>query len=142
MISRMPVPLHKRLSSERMGVDTQKRKRQKSKRQKERRQLIQVSSKQFHGHHDPLGCQTPDIGVEALIATIDAKKELLNALKELIKRKSPEKSSHSEKKQIISAATEAACMTLRIDDVIAASNTKDMPKPGPPGGGMDDDMEM
>ena len=41
------------------------------------------------------------------------------------------------KEQVINAATEAACMILRIDDVIAASKTKnDMPKPGGMGGGM------
>jgi thermosome len=38
------------------------------------------------------------------------------------------------KEQIIKSATEAACMILRIDDVIAASKSK-MPA-GPPGGGM------
>ena len=37
------------------------------------------------------------------------------------------------KEQIIKSATEAACMLLRIDDVIAGSKSK-MP-PGPPGGG-------
>jgi thermosome len=52
------------------------------------------------------------------------------------------------KEQVINAATEAACMILRIDDVIAASKPKDMPKPGGPGGmgggGMGDmgDMDM
>ena len=45
------------------------------------------------------------------------------------------------KEQVINAATEAACMILRIDDVIAASKSKDMPKPGGPGGGMGD-MDM
>jgi len=39
------------------------------------------------------------------------------------------------KEQVINAATEAACMILRIDDVIAASKPKDMPKPGGSGGG-------
>jgi thermosome len=43
------------------------------------------------------------------------------------------------KEQVINAATEAACMILRIDDIIAASKPKDMPKPG--GGGMGD-MDM
>jgi archaeal chaperonin len=38
------------------------------------------------------------------------------------------------KEQVINAANEAACMILRIDDVIAASKPKDMPKPGGPGG--------
>ena len=38
------------------------------------------------------------------------------------------------KEQVINAATEAACMILRIDDVIAASKPKDMPRSG--GGGM------
>jgi chaperonin GroEL (HSP60 family) len=48
------------------------------------------------------------------------------------------------KEQVINAATEAACMILRIDDVIAASKPKDMPKPGggPGGGGMGSDMDM
>ena len=45
------------------------------------------------------------------------------------------------KEQIINAATEAACMILRIDDVIAASKPKDMPKPGGHAGGMGD-MDM
>ena len=48
------------------------------------------------------------------------------------------------KEQVIKAATEAACMILRIDDVIAASKAKDMPKPGAGyGGGMGgDEMDM
>lgn len=48
------------------------------------------------------------------------------------------------KEQVINAATEAACMILRIDDVIASSKSKDMPKPGGPGGGMGGmgDMDM
>lgn len=45
------------------------------------------------------------------------------------------------KEQVINAATEAACMILRIDDVIAASKPKDMPKPGGHAGGMGD-MDM
>jgi thermosome len=39
------------------------------------------------------------------------------------------------KEQVINAATEAACMILRIDDVIAASKPKDTPKPPSHGGG-------
>ena len=46
------------------------------------------------------------------------------------------------KEQVINAATEAACMILRIDDVIAASKTKDMPKPGAGMGGGSGDMDM
>jgi len=48
------------------------------------------------------------------------------------------------KEQVINAATEAACMILRIDDVIAANKPKDMPKPGRPGGmgGGMGDMDM
>ena len=48
------------------------------------------------------------------------------------------------KEQVINAATEAACMILRIDDVIAASKTKDMPRPGGAGGmgGGMGDMDM
>jgi chaperonin GroEL (HSP60 family) len=43
------------------------------------------------------------------------------------------------KEQVINAATEAACMILRIDDVIAASKSRDLPKAGGrgmPGGDM------
>jgi chaperonin GroEL (HSP60 family) len=50
------------------------------------------------------------------------------------------------KEQIINAASEAACMILRLDDVITASKPKDMPKPeghGAPGGmGGMGDMDM
>jgi thermosome len=47
------------------------------------------------------------------------------------------------KEQVINAATEAASMILRIDDVIAASKTKsDMPKPGGHGGAGMGDMDM
>jgi len=46
------------------------------------------------------------------------------------------------KEQVINAATEAACMILRIDDVISASKPKDMPKPSGGGGGMGGDMDM
>jgi thermosome len=46
------------------------------------------------------------------------------------------------KEQVINAATEAACMILRIDDVIAASKPKDTPKPGGYGGGMGGGMDM
>ena len=42
------------------------------------------------------------------------------------------------KEQVIKAATEAVCMILRIDDVIAASKTRDTPKPSGYGGGMGD----
>ena len=39
------------------------------------------------------------------------------------------------KEQVVNAATEAACMILRIDDVIAASKSSShAPPPGPPGG--------
>jgi len=38
------------------------------------------------------------------------------------------------KENVINAATETASMILRIDNVIAASKTKDMPKPGTVGG--------
>ncbi len=47
------------------------------------------------------------------------------------------------KEQVIKAATEAACMILRIDDVIAASKPKDTSKPGGHGpGGSKGDMDM
>jgi archaeal chaperonin len=48
------------------------------------------------------------------------------------------------KEQVINAATEAACMILRIDDVIAASKPRETPKPGsgPSGMGGMGDMDM
>ena len=46
------------------------------------------------------------------------------------------------KEQVINAATEAACMILRIDDVIAASKPKDTPKPGGYGGSTGGGMDM
>ena len=73
-----------------MGVDMEKQKRQKMKGQKERRQLIQVSSKQSNSHHDPLWHQIPEMGVEALIATIGSKRELYKALKEIVIRNGKE----------------------------------------------------
>lgn len=51
----------------------------------------------------------------------------------------------SVKEQVINAAIEAACMILRIDNVIAASKTKDTPTPsgtGGPYGGGGADMDM
>jgi chaperonin GroEL (HSP60 family) len=53
----------------------------------------------------------------------------------------------SVKEQVINAATEAACMILRIDNVIAASKSKDTSTPsgtGGPygGGGAGADMDM
>jgi thermosome len=38
------------------------------------------------------------------------------------------------KEQVVKSATEAACMILRIDDVIAAAKPPPMPRGGPPGG--------
>jgi hypothetical protein len=93
----MPAHLRERLSSQRMDVDMQKQKWQKRKRQKGRRQLIQVSSKQSNSHYDPLWHQTPEMGVEALIATIDSKRELHKALQEIVVGKKLEKRSLSEK---------------------------------------------
>ncbi len=49
------------------------------------------------------------------------------------------------KEQVLNAATEAACMLLRIDDVISASKSTPSPKPGGHGGGMGGgmgDMDM
>ena len=47
------------------------------------------------------------------------------------------------KEQVINGATEAACMLLRIDDVIAASKSSHSPPPGgPPGMGGMSGMDM
>ena len=40
------------------------------------------------------------------------------------------------KQQVIKSATEAACMLLRIDDVVASKGMKGGGPPGGPGGGM------
>jgi hypothetical protein len=52
-----------------------------SKREKERRQLLHRSLKHLKSHHDPLWHQTPEVGVEGLIATIDSREELRRAIK-------------------------------------------------------------
>ena len=46
------------------------------------------------------------------------------------------------KEQVINAATEAVCMILRIDDIIAASRSSSGPPPGMPGMGGMSDMDM
>jgi hypothetical protein len=93
----MPGHRPKKLFLERMGVAMQKRKWEKTKVQEKPHQLLQKFSKQFDTHYDPVGHQTPELGVEALIATIDSKRELQKALKEMIIRKKLQKSSLSEK---------------------------------------------
>jgi hypothetical protein len=57
-----------------------------SKRQKERRQLLHRSLKHLESHHDPLWHQTPTMGVEGLIATIDSREELRRAIKMQIEK--------------------------------------------------------
>ena len=59
------------------------------KRQKNRQQLLQLSSQQLNSKaDDALWHQTPEMGVEALIATIDSSRELKKALRKMIlKRK-------------------------------------------------------
>lgn len=47
----------------------------------------------------------------------------------------------SVKEQVLNSATEAACLILRIDDIIAGSKTAS-PPPGPPGGMGGEDMDM
>jgi archaeal chaperonin len=84
---------------------------------------------------DPLDTQTqlrakaalakPKYGVDVINAKVTdmAAKDIFEPLK--------------VKEQVISAATEASCMILRIDDVIAASKSAGGGgPPGPPGGGM------
>jgi len=67
----------------------------KNEKTKKRRQLIQVSSKQYNSRHDPIWHQTPEMGVEALIATISSKRELYKALKEIAIRKKQQRNSNS-----------------------------------------------
>jgi hypothetical protein len=65
-----------------------KRREQKrvSKRQKERRQLLRRSLKHLESHHDLLWHQTPTMGIEGLIATIDSREELRRAIKMQIEK--------------------------------------------------------
>ena len=51
-----------------------------SKRQKEHRQLLHRSLKHLKSHHDPLWHQTPEVGIEGLIAAIDSREELRRAI--------------------------------------------------------------
>jgi hypothetical protein len=68
----------------------QKQKGQIVKRQKERQRSLQLSVKQFNSDHDPLWHQTPEMGAEGLIATLDSKRELQKALRKAkMKRKKP-----------------------------------------------------
>jgi hypothetical protein len=57
-----------------------------SKRKKERRQLLHRSLKHLKSHHDPLWHQTPTMGIEGLIATIDPKEGLRRAIKMQIEK--------------------------------------------------------
>ncbi|MDQ3851419.1 MAG: hypothetical protein M3299_01130 [Thermoproteota archaeon] len=59
------------------------------KRQKEHQQQLQLSSRQLNSHHDDaLWHQTPEMGTEALIATLDSNRKLQKALvRGVMKRK-------------------------------------------------------
>jgi hypothetical protein len=50
------------------------------KRQKEHRQLLHRSLKHLESHHDRFWHQTPEVGIEGLIATIDSREELRRAI--------------------------------------------------------------
>ena len=58
------------------------------KKQKDRRHQLQLSLRQFNSRHDPLWHQTPEMGAEGLIATLDSERELQKTLKKgIMKRK-------------------------------------------------------
>lgn len=59
----------------------QKRKMWIAKRKKEHQPLLQRSLEHLEGHHNSLLNQTPEIGIEGLIAMIDSKRELQKHLK-------------------------------------------------------------
>ena len=66
----------------------QKEKGQIIKRQKDRRQLLQLSSRQLNSKNDgPLWYQRPEMGAEALIATIDSRREIKKALRKWIMKR-------------------------------------------------------
>ena len=70
------------LQRRRECVDMQKEKVQIVNRKKDSRgHQLQSSLTQFNKHHDPLWDQTPEMGAEGLIATVDSKRELQKALK-------------------------------------------------------------
>jgi hypothetical protein len=73
-------------TSERGGVDMQKE-RAIVKIRKEHRRLLQLPLGQFNSRHDRLWHQTPKMGAEALIATLDSKRELQKALKKAIMKR-------------------------------------------------------
>ena len=56
----------------------------------EEHRLLQLSSGQLNRsshHNDPLWYQTPEMGAEALIATLDSKREIKKALRKVIKKR-------------------------------------------------------
>ena len=57
------------------------------KKQKDRWHQLQLSLRQFNSRHDPLWHQTPEMGAEGLIATLDSERELQKILKGIMKRK-------------------------------------------------------
>ena len=71
------------------SVDMQKEKAQTVNRKKESHgHQVQPSLTQFNSHHVLLWYQTPEMGAEGLIATLDSKRELQKALKNsIMKRK-------------------------------------------------------
>jgi len=69
------------LQKEGMSTICKKNKVQITNRKRDRRHLLQQSSRQFNSHHDPLWHQTPEMGLEALVATLDSEEELQKALK-------------------------------------------------------------
>ena len=65
-----------------------KEKRRVIKRQKNHQQLLQLSPRQLNSHaDDSLWHQTPEMGVEALIATIDSSREIKKALRKMIMKR-------------------------------------------------------
>jgi hypothetical protein len=66
----------------------QKEKGRVIKRQKNRQQLLQLSSQQLNSKADgALWHQTPEMGAEALIASIDSSREIKKALRKMIMKR-------------------------------------------------------
>ena len=67
---------------------TCRKKKESNQETKNRQQLLQLSSRQLNSHaDDSLWHQTPEMGVEALIATIDSSREIKKALRKMIMKR-------------------------------------------------------
>ena len=73
----------------------QKEKAKIAKRQKESRQLLQPLPAPMNARQDDLlWHQTPEMGAEALIATIDCKRKIKKELRKMVKKRSTQRKAY------------------------------------------------